>query len=89
MARKIKPGEFFPRCKGCGNPVTPDDTSHAQCVKPHEPRRDDDVAEWLKEKRDAHRPHSEGWEWMDWILDEYRLRADLGKNLTDDLGGSQ
>lgn len=52
-----------------------------------QPQRDDEVAKWLRRKRDDHYPHSEAWEYIDWILDEYRLRADYGRSLTDSLDG--
>jgi hypothetical protein len=52
---------------------------------PHQPRRDDDVARWLKAKRDEQQ-NSCGNElpyyWaIDELLDEYRARADYGLTL--------
>jgi hypothetical protein len=54
------------------------------------PMRGDAVEKWLKAKRDEWpRPHSsmetQGWDVLDELLDEYRLRADTGLTLTDDI----
>lgn len=56
---------------------------------PHRPRRDDDVARWLKGRRDKH-VNGDGDElpyyWaIDSLLDEYRARADYGLTLDDDI----
>jgi hypothetical protein len=50
----------------------------------HEPRRDDDVARWLKRKRDEHvgRPSPDHlWHLLDGLLDDYRDHADTGTPL--------
>lgn len=52
---------------------------------PHQPRRDDDVARWLKDKRNAYWDScgdelSHYWA-IDDLLDEYRARADYGLSL--------
>lgn len=60
-------------------------------VIPHQPRRDDDVARWLKCHRDKHKdPCGDElpYYWpIDDLLDEYRARADYGLTLDDDLSG--
>lgn len=57
-----------------------------------QPKRDDEIAAWLKRKRDTYEaPEIAGkdpeWLAIDRILDEYRARADYGKSLTDSLDG--
>lgn len=52
---------------------------------PHQPRRDDDVARWLKAKRDEQNRRHDEWFAIDAILDEYRARADYGLTLDDDM----
>src|SRR5690242_5801699 len=53
---------------------------------PHQPRRDDDVARWLKNLRDNYGPlQGRQWRVLDGVLDEYRARADYGLTLDDDL----
>ncbi len=51
----------------------------------HQPHRHDEVACWLKTKRDEFHSHVLGWSILDGLLDEYRLRADYGKSLSDDI----
>jgi hypothetical protein len=46
-----------------------------------QPRRDDDVAAWLKKWRDEYEPDSGPWGAIDGLLDEWRLRADTGTAL--------
>lgn len=50
------------------------------------PTRDDDVAVWLKAKRDERNESGDynAWCVIDQLLDEYRLRADCGYDLTGD-----
>lgn len=45
------------------------------------PRRDDDVAAWLKRQRDSYEHLGEAWATVDWLLDDYRERADHGVRL--------
>lgn len=45
------------------------------------PRRDDDVAVWLKTRRDEYRESSLTYDAIDNLLDEWRLRADTGTEL--------
>ena len=52
---------------------------------PHQPMRDDDVARWLKAKRDENRPQGFFWTAIDHLLDEYRARADYGFTLDHDM----
>ena len=54
---------------------------------PHQPTRDDDVAKWLKAKRDEHfsKFENESYWVIDELLDEYRARADYGLSLDADL----
>lgn len=58
-------------------------------AQPYQPKRNDEVATWIKAKRDEHGP---GWRWgeLDNLLDDYRLHADTGTPLTsdvDEMGG--
>lgn len=59
----------------------------ARCVGQLLPHRGDEVAEWLKEARDHFEGPQGGWAYraIDGLLDEYRLRADLGLALIDEL----
>ena len=53
---------------------------------PHQPRRNDDVAKWLKAKRDELAGEQDDWYWViDRMLDEYRARADYGFTLDHDM----
>jgi hypothetical protein len=56
---------------------------------PHQPKRDDDVARWLKARRDEYITDSPGgltsWHALDALLDEYRARADYGFDLDHDM----
>jgi hypothetical protein len=45
------------------------------------PERNDPVATWLKEHRDAYSRADERWTALDWMLDDYRLHADVGQPL--------
>jgi hypothetical protein len=64
---------------------------HEAVSIPHQPKREDDVARWLKRIRDEYQPNpfdsrESGAYWaIDGILDEYRARADYGLTLDDDL----
>lgn len=58
----------------------------------HQPHRGSDVETFIRNFRDQHGPsfdgndlHSESWYSLDNLLDEYRLRADIGITLTDPL----
>lgn len=43
------------------------------------PRRDDQVAAWIKRRRDAYdQQHDVQWDVLDELLDDYRLHADAG-----------
>lgn len=75
---------------GCACPC------HRACATPvarkHRPRRDDPVATWIKESRDRFKRYrylgghlGGSWTALDDLLDEYRLHADLGVALGDDL----
>lgn len=53
------------------------------------PHRDDPVAQWLKQYRDLHLPHTQDnprWMALDDLLDDYRLHADTGKWLGEQDG---
>lgn len=60
-------------------------------VSEHLPRRDSDVEAWIKAARDRIQESTPlgavmvGWEQLNDLLDEYRLRADTGKRLSDEL----
>lgn len=49
------------------------------------PHRGDAVAEWLKGYRDGLVQGTTAWYAVDDLLDEYRLRADLGLTLAEEL----
>lgn len=56
----------------------------------HRPRRDDEVAAWLKAKRDEYEGalgprNAAARDTLDSLLDEYRLRADTGATLSTPL----
>jgi hypothetical protein len=56
----------------------------------HQPSRGSDVEAWLKAERDKHLTGSRGWrtpEWsaLDSALEDYRLRADTGLYLHQDI----
>jgi hypothetical protein len=63
----------------------------------HQPIREDDVTMWLKARRDRYRIyHNAGcsgaglgavYDALDDLLDEYRLRADLGLDLFEEVDG--
>ena len=52
----------------------------------HTPRRDDDVAKWIKAARDASAtgPEDDAWHVLDTLLDNYREHADTGTFLDED-----
>lgn len=51
----------------------------------HQPMRGDPVETWLKYNRDLHTPPTTlEWEAINWLLDEYRERADTGRPLGTD-----
>jgi hypothetical protein len=58
----------------------------------HQPKRGDEVEAWIKRQRDLY-AESKSWDeraywaWttLDWTLDEYRLHADTGEPLCDDV----
>jgi hypothetical protein len=60
-----------------------DDTPRVRL--PHHPMRDDDVAKWLKAKRDSWGENSFSYTAIDELLDEYRARADYGFTLDHDM----
>lgn len=51
----------------------------------HYPQRDNQVAAWIKDRRDQYpKDHSlapSAWDALDNLLDEYRLAADTGQSL--------
>lgn len=51
----------------------------------HTPTRGSDVEDWIKRNRDR-RPKGSPWfAVLDKLLDDYRLRADTGLDLDDDI----
>jgi hypothetical protein len=46
--------------------------------------RGDEVAAWLKRQRDSH-PRNDVWHALDWVLDDYRLHADTGTPLSENV----
>ena len=60
---------------------------------PHMPHRGSDVEKWIKARRDAEMrqygshvsPPTPAWHAYDDLLDEYRLRADTGLMLGEDI----
>jgi hypothetical protein len=49
----------------------------------HIPHRGSDVEAWLKRHRDEYAADSDDWRALDVALDDYRLAADLGRDLAD------
>lgn len=52
------------------------------------PHRDDAVVAWLREQREQYEgspAFASGYNAIDGLLDDYKLRADLGKSLSDDM----
>ena len=49
----------------------------------HQPRRGSDVEAWIKRERDLNAPGCGEHTALDDLLDDYRLRADEGRTLTD------
>lgn len=49
--------------------------------QPHTPDRDSDVAAWIKRERDGFPNDSDTYLALDWLLDDYRERADTGTPL--------
>jgi hypothetical protein len=64
-------------------------TSHSALTATTQPRRDDDVAAWIKARRDAYygigRKYRDAWQAMDDLLDEWRLLADTGRTVAEAL----
>jgi hypothetical protein len=61
---------------------------HRPDTLPHVPHRGDDVAEWVKRRRDEYAQHgasSDEWTALDDLLDDYRLHADTGTPLSEDV----
>lgn len=55
----------------------------------HQPARGDAVAVWLRGRRDTYARDTAEWTALDFVLDDYRLHADVGEPLstpTDSLG---
>lgn len=52
-------------------------------LEPHQPHRGSDVEAWLRQYRDQFPKLTTAWYALDDLLDEYRLRADVGRTLTD------
>lgn len=55
--------------------------------KKHQPRRGDDVVKWLKDRRNGYRLAGlhEAAMALDSALDDYRLHADVGLGLLEDI----
>jgi len=56
----------------------------------HYPKRGDEVEWWLKDFRNQFDKESPPWMAIDMLLDDYRLRSDVGANLrvpVEELGG--
>lgn len=53
----------------------------------HHPHRGSAVETYIKHWRDSFKKNSSTWRWLDLMLDDYRLRADHGHNLTDSTEG--
>lgn len=53
----------------------------------HLPRRGSDVEAWIRREREACDTWGDrqGWLLLDGLLDQYRLRADLGLTLTEEI----
>jgi hypothetical protein len=51
--------------------------------EPHRPTRGSDVEAWIKADRDRRPRTSPAYVTLDRLLDDYRLRADVGALLTD------
>jgi hypothetical protein len=60
-----------------------------KCSATHLPTRGSDVEAWLKGRRDIWAGDRERWLMLDALLDDYRLRADLGRTLRADLTDSE
>lgn len=54
-------------------------------MEDHYPRRDDQVAAWIKDRRDE--SANAAWAALDDLLDEYRLAADTGQTLEEMVNG--
>jgi hypothetical protein len=53
----------------------------------HYPRRGDAVEAWLRTNRESQAADSMAWHAIDLMLNDYRLRADYGKSISDDTEG--
>lgn len=51
----------------------------------HQPKRDDEVAAWLRCRREEHVEHSFTWVVINALLDDYRLHADVGAPLAQEV----
>jgi hypothetical protein len=49
------------------------------------PSRGDEVEAWLKRQRDKYPKNSSAWFPLDWALDNYRLHADTGTPLSQEI----
>lgn len=58
---------------------------HRPDTLPHVPHRGDDVAEWIKRQRLDYSVHSDEYTLLDNLLDDYRLHADTGTPLSEDV----
>jgi len=50
------------------------------------PMRGDEVEAWIKRRRDEMPRTGDEWATLDWMLDEYRERADTGTPLSGEVG---
>lgn len=55
-----------------------------------QPHRDDELVDWIRREREKYAGSpiaSSAYNALDALLDDYKLRADLGLNLTDNIPG--
>lgn len=65
------------------NPVKYDNEfRYVRVNTPHRPDRTDDVAQWIRKTRDGYQEKTAEWYALDFLLDDYRLHADVGKPLS-------
>jgi hypothetical protein len=59
----------------------------ADTVDQFRPMRGDDVEAWIKRRRDELPRNLDEWDTLDYLLDNYRLHADLGTPLSGEVSG--
>jgi hypothetical protein len=52
---------------------------------PHQARRGDEVEAWLRRQRGEFGQRTPSWRALDYVLDDYRLHADTGTPLDQDV----